>query len=221
MYSAGQRLAGAAGGIRLSLLGREWKANKGSRRWIPGGLDGVRMKRSLVVTILTIGLAGGLAIVSAQSQNSSSNAKDSTSKNGRSEGSTAQKAKLKPLYPNGQGCNYDALQGSSGVLVSTGFCPQSFQKQFSITGPALMIGKNAYYFGYHTDAEARIVADVFCQRAGGQVINHAGGSVFSGGFNLNNFKYADSNFAVQTFDPKSNRDLTLNILAGTLCQRLP
>lgn len=82
-----------------------------------------------------------------------------------------------------------------------------------------MIGKNAYYFGYHADAEARMVADEFCQRAGGQLINHNGGSVTGMGLNLSKLQYADSSFAIQSFNPQSNQDLTLNILNLIVCQR--
>ncbi|NDU91855.1 MAG: hypothetical protein G3I10_04500 [Ferrovum sp.] len=185
------------------------------------------MKRPWMVAALAVVLAGGCALAPAQSQNS--NGSGSAPSGGAKEKAGGKKqAKDKRPHPIQEqwGCNYGSTgSGASatttnGVLISLkDGCPNPLQKTFSIITPALMIGKNAYVFGYHTDAEARMVADVFCQRAGGQFLNTGGGSVTSGGLNLNNFQYADSHFAVQPFDPKSNRDLALNILSLIVCQR--
>lgn len=179
------------------------------------------MKQTLLVTILVLAasLAGGLPMAHAQSQNASGNAKTKDSK-------PAAKDKRPHPIQEQWGCNLGSTgSGASpnttnGVLISLrGGCPMDWQKQFSITTPALMVGKNAYMFGYHTDAEARIVADVFCQRAGGQRINQAGGSVEGVGLNLSNLQYADKSFAVRSFDPNNPDDVKLNILMGALCQR--
>jgi hypothetical protein len=178
------------------------------------------MKRSVIMTILAIGLAARLAIASAQSQNSSGNAKTKDSK-------PAAKDKHPHPIQEKWGCNFGSTgsgassTNANGVLISLkDGCPLNpLQKIFPISTPALMIGKSAYMFGYHTDAEARIVAAVFCQRAGGQLLKTNGGYMTSVGLNLNNLQYADSNFVVQPFDPKSNRDLALSALSLIVCQR--
>lgn len=82
-----------------------------------------------------------------------------------------------------------------------------------------MVGNNAYFFGYHDDADARRVAAIFCQRAGGQLTKIGGGFVADAGLDLNNFQYADSSFTIQPFNPRSQQDITLNILTGINCQR--
>ena len=137
-------------------------------------------------------------------------------------------AKDKRLHPIQEkwGCNFGSTGSgassttSNGVLISfRGGCPVDWQKQFNITAPALMIGKNAYMFGYHTDAEARMVAAVFCQRAGGQRTEQFGAPVSSVLNASANLRYADPSFVVQPFDPKSNYDLQLNILTSIYCKR--
>lgn len=177
-------------------------------------------QKLLVGMILSTAIVGAMRLGSAQS--AAGGAPQSANGASHSDGASARrrhKSKLKPLYSNGQGCKFGAPHGGSGVLISTGFCPQSYQKQFAISGPALMIGNNAYYFGYHADAEARIVGDVFCQRSGAQFTGIAGGNVTTGGLNLNNFSYADSNFTIQPFSLQNAHDITLNILSAIDCQR--
>jgi hypothetical protein len=177
--------------------------------------------RSLIVTILAIGLAGGLTMVHAQAQNSSG------SGNGQAKHSKPA-AKDKRPHPIQEkwGCNFGSTGSGASAKISNGVliglqnvCPKDIQKTFAINGPALMIGNNAYRFGYHTDAEARMVAAVFCQRAGGQVINHAGGPVESVLTASASLQYANSSFAVQSFNPDNPDDLKLNIMTGVLCQR--
>ena len=169
--------------------------------------------------LLAISLSCGLTMAYAQSQNSSGSAKTKDSK-------PPAKDKRPHPIPETWGCIYGSTgSGASptttnGVLISLkDGCPNPLMKTFSITTPALMIGKTAYLFGYHTDAEARMVADVFCQRSGGQVTNQVGMSVFSMGLNTSNLQYADSNFTIHPFDPQNNQDLALKILGEIYCER--
>lgn len=187
----------------------------------PAALDGVRMKQSRMVTILMLvtSLAGGLPLAHAQSQNSNGSAKTKDSK-------PAAKDKRPHPIPETWGCNFGSTgSGASstttnGVLISLhNGCPYPVQKTFAISTPALMIGKTAYMFGYHTDAEARMVADVFCQRSGGQFKGQFGAPVSSVLNATASLQYADSNFTIHPFDARNNQDLALKILTEIFCER--
>jgi hypothetical protein len=167
--------------------------------------------------LATIMIASSGYTQSSAAQNSNATTKDSK---------PSAKDKRPHPIPETWGCNFGSTGAgassttTNGVLISLkDGCPNPLQKTFSISTPALMIGKNAYVFGYHTDAEARIVAAVFCQRAGGQLQHAAGMSVFSVGLDPNHLQYADPSFAVQSFDPQSPQDITLKILGVIFCQR--
>lgn len=122
----------------------------------------------------------------------------------------------RPLMPNGTGCNYGAIQGSSGVLMTVNGCP--VDNSPGLVSPGLLINNAAYYFAYHTEGEKEQIASIICQqvKAGARAQNIGAGYAYNmGGVDLTRFQYVDTSLAPKPYNMQSDHDL--QVIGALIC----